>query len=91
MMMDNASDGLTLDGNALAGLLGELLPFEATTLLRTCSGCGEQHPLGAHRAYRGAGYVLRCPGCGAAALVVAVSEQHVTARVHGALRITRPA
>lgn len=67
-MSDNAQ---WLDGNAIAGLLQELFDVEMTTMPRGCASCGEWYPLGAHRAYRGAGIVLRCPACDDVALRVA--------------------
>ena len=88
--MASNDDPHALDGNALAGLLSEMLAVDATTVLRTCEHCGQQHPIGAHRAYEGAGIVLRCPGCGCAALTFAVSEQHISARLHGVFRLERP-
>jgi hypothetical protein len=55
---------LRLDGNAVAGLLGELLAVEATTALLTCAGCGATGAVGAAHVYAGGpGAVLRCPGC----------------------------
>jgi hypothetical protein len=60
-----------LDGNALAGLLGELLGVEATDSPRGCHSCGAVNAIGAHRLYRGAGLVLRCPTCGDVALRLA--------------------
>jgi uncharacterized Zn finger protein len=62
---------LWLDGNALAGLLEELFGTDMTTAERACSSCGSQSAVGAHRLYRGAGRVLRCPACGDLALRVA--------------------
>jgi hypothetical protein len=47
------------DGNGVAGLLGEVLAVEATQVMRRCQSCGDESPLGAHRAYEGAGMVLR--------------------------------
>jgi Family of unknown function (DUF6510) len=52
-----------LDGNGVAGLLAEILAAEPTTTLRRCQSCGDEQPLAAHRAYQGAGMVLRCPSC----------------------------
>lgn len=60
-----------LDGNALAGLLEELFDAEITTARRVCRSCGTPSASGAHRAYRGAGIVLRCPACRDVAVVVA--------------------
>ncbi len=55
---------LRLDGNAAAGLLGELFPFEMTLAECTCAGCSMTSPVGALMMYRhGMGTVLRCPVC----------------------------
>ena len=56
-------DELTLDGNAVAGLLAEVFAAEMTIARGTCDGCGAVEPLGAVRVYRAAGFVLRCPHC----------------------------
>jgi hypothetical protein len=64
-------DTLVLDGNAAAGLLAEVFGgAEVTGAVRDCGSCGQRHAVGKHRLYRGAGLVLRCPGCGDVALVV---------------------
>jgi hypothetical protein len=57
-------DELMLDGNAVAGLLGEVFAVEMTTALMTCGNCGAAGPVGAAHVFRGAGIVLRCPTCG---------------------------
>jgi hypothetical protein len=59
------------DGNAIAGLLGEIFTGELTAAERTCETCGARSAVGAHRLYRGAGYVLRCPACGDLAACIA--------------------
>jgi hypothetical protein len=80
-------DALWLDGNALGGLLEEALGAEMTQAPRGCQGCGQVHPVGAHRLYRGAGLVLRCPSCGAVALrVVSLPDRYVLQLV-GAWRL----
>jgi len=56
-------DELTLDGNAVAGLLAEVFAAEMTTARGTCDHCGAVEPVGAVRVYRAAGFVLRCPHC----------------------------
>jgi hypothetical protein len=69
---------LWLDGNALAGLLEELFATELTDAPRSCGSCGAIRAVGAHRLYRGAGLVLRCPVCSDIALVVATApERHI--------------
>jgi uncharacterized Zn finger protein len=83
-MSDNA---LWLDGNAIAGLLHELFGVELTGMPRGCQSCGEVHPIGAHRLYRGAGLVLRCPACGDVALRVATLRDRRVVHLDGAWRI----
>jgi len=56
-------DELMLDGNAVAGMLGEVFAVEMTTDTGTCRNCGAAGPVGAMHAFRGAGIVLRCPHC----------------------------
>jgi hypothetical protein len=78
-----------IDGNGLAGLLTEVLGGEATTLERRCQGCGDMHPLGAHRAYQGAAWVLRCPSCSALAAVIAEREDVLLVEWAGVLQMPR--
>ena len=78
---------LHLDGNGVAGLLGEVLAIEPTAIARICQSCGNEHPLGAHRAYRGAGVVLRCPGCEAVAIVIGLHGERRTIRWEGVYRL----
>jgi hypothetical protein len=59
-----SDESLRLDGNAAAGLLGEIFPFEMTSAQSACAGCGQTRPLGALMLYGGEmGMVLRCPSC----------------------------
>ncbi len=78
---------LHLDGNGVAWLLDQITAVDATTTLRTCQACGDRRPLGDHRAYRGAGVVLRCPSCQAVALCIGIQEDHLTVLWHGTLRV----
>ncbi len=58
-MMEN-----TLDGNAAAGMLQEIFPFEMTLAQVTCTGCGTTNVIGANAAYmHGMGTIVRCPRC----------------------------
>ncbi len=62
---------LRLDGNAAAGVLGEIFAVELTSARSTCRGCGATAEVGALTAYTHApGIVLRCPGCDAVLLRV---------------------
>jgi uncharacterized Zn finger protein len=83
-------DPLWLDGNALAGLLHEVFGTEMTAAPRRCQSCGTRSAIGAHRAYRGAGAVLRCPACGDVALQIAtLADRHVV-HLSGAWRLDVP-
>jgi hypothetical protein len=58
-MMENK-----LDGNAAAGMLQAIFPFEMTLAQVTCTGCGTTNVIGATTAYmHGMGAIVRCPGC----------------------------
>ena len=59
-----------VDGNAVGGLLQEILVAEPTAAERICPSCRARHPIGAHRTYISAGIVLRCPSCGDVAVRV---------------------
>jgi Family of unknown function (DUF6510) len=83
------SSELHTDGNGIAGLLQEIFVAEITAARRVCDGCGEEHPIGAHLAYSGAGTVLRCPGCGAVAASVAVLPREYVIGLQGAWRLGR--
>jgi Family of unknown function (DUF6510) len=78
---------LHTDGNGIAGLLQQIFVTEITAARRVCDGCGEEHPIGAHLAYAGAGTVLRCPGCGAVAASVAVLRDEYVIGLNGAWRL----
>lgn len=57
---------MKLDGNAIAGLLGEIFAVEMTTAESTCAGCGAVNQVGRLEVYTHApGTVVRCPDCGA--------------------------
>jgi Family of unknown function (DUF6510) len=67
---------LTLDGNAAAGVLQEVFPFEMTLAQTTCAGCGAVEALGASHAYANApGLVIRCRHCQTALLRIAQAEE----------------
>jgi hypothetical protein len=88
MKMSESSDTHT-DGNEVAGLLAEFAAAEITTTIRRCQGCGSEHDVGSHRAYRGAAAVLRCPSCGAVAVRVATVGDDLVVEWSGTYRATR--
>lgn len=58
------SDERKVDGNAVAGLLGEIFPFEMTTARTQCAACGTMEPTAMQPVYVDApGMVMRCVGC----------------------------
>lgn len=53
-----------LDGNAAAGMLQAIFPFEMTLVQVTCTSCAAQNMIGTLAAYmHGMGAILRCPSC----------------------------
>jgi ribosomal protein L24E len=57
-------DKLTLDANAVSGLLWEVFGVEMTARLGECANCGNRAPVGTLRAYvQAPGTVLRCSIC----------------------------
>ena len=79
-----------LDGNALAGQLEELFGIEMTRAPRRCQCCGAVRPIGAHRLYRGAGLVLRCPVCGDVALCVGTLRDRYIVLLEGRWQMEMP-
>ena len=60
----NAEQTHRLDGNAAAGILGEIFSVEMTTAICTCANCGKVGAIGELMLYGGEmGKVLRCPTC----------------------------
>ncbi len=80
-------DALHTDGNGAAGLLAQLLAVDPTTIMRRCPSCGGDRAIGEHRAYHGAGMVLRCPNCDDVALRLVAREGGVTVELRGAYRV----
>jgi hypothetical protein len=57
-------DELRLDGNAAAGILGEVFAFEITNAEGACANCGVIARVGAAMLYsHGMGTILRCAAC----------------------------
>jgi hypothetical protein len=70
------SDAMRVDGNAMAGVLGEVFVREMTDARIACGSCGKVEPVGAEHAYTQApGIVMRCCHCDGVLLVVARTGQ----------------
>lgn len=62
--MDATNADLTLDGNAVAGVLVEVFGEDLSAVVGTCPDCGRRAELATCRAYTHApGIVLRCMVC----------------------------
>ncbi len=83
-------DANWLDGNGVAGLLTEVFGVDVTAVTRSCGSCGAAAPVGAHRAYRGAGVVLRCPHCEDVAIRIAQLPDRTLVEVRGAWAVELP-
>jgi ribosomal protein S27E len=78
-MMENK-----LDGNAAAGILQAIFPFEMTLVRATCTGCGATNVIGATAAYtHGMGTVIRCPSCDTVLIRVAQVRGHYLLDMRG--------
>jgi len=66
-----------VDGNAVAGLLQEVFAVEVTTAMGMCETCGTSEPIGALHVFRGAGIVMRCPGCGNALVTIVRDDARI--------------
>ena len=82
-------DAQHIDGNGIADLLGEIADADMTAAMRTCQSCGDRRPIGAHRAYRTAGVVVRCPSCQDIAVVIGVQEKRLVIEWRGRFEIER--
>jgi predicted RNA-binding Zn-ribbon protein involved in translation (DUF1610 family) len=78
-----------IDGNGVAGLLGEISGAEMTSVMRTCQSCGDRRALGEHRAYRAAGVVLRCPSCHEVAVVIGTQDERLLVQWRGTYEMER--
>ena len=73
-----------LDGNAAAGVLQAIFPFDMTLVQVTCTGCGATNPIGATAAYiHGMGTVIRCPSCDAALIRIVHVRGHYLLDMRG--------
>jgi DNA-directed RNA polymerase subunit RPC12/RpoP len=78
-------DELRLDGNAAAGVLGEVFSFEATTAEYACRRCGRTGVVGEAMVYevRGLGTIVRCPGCDNALIRLARNRDRLVVDLGG--------
>ena len=70
------ADYRVLDGNAAAGLLGQLFAIDLTLAHLECAGCASVQSLATLQLYGlPMGAILRCPRCNACMIRVVAREQ----------------
>lgn len=82
-----------IDGNALAGPLGDLFAVDVTAADVACIGCGKRQVVAALEVYAGGpGLVARCTGCHDVILRTVQTPDCVYIDLRGTtwLRIARP-
>lgn len=86
-MMATIED-MRLDGNAVAGLLGDVFAVEMTAALVSCAHCGATGAVAASQVYLQApGVVLRCPGCTGVIMRFAQVRGRLVADLRGVGRV----
>lgn len=91
MNADESERAVPLDGNAVAGLLGEVFACEMTIAVVTCGGCGASAPLGEARVFGGAmGAIFRCAQCDTAVVRLARTPRGFWLDIRGARNILVP-
>jgi hypothetical protein len=87
-----ADDAPWVDGNALAGPLGEIIGTDLTIAELTCAGCRTTRPLAMMRVFdRAPGLVARCPGCDDVVMRVVHASDRVLIDLRGSLVLSLPA
>ena len=90
--MERESDALTLDGNAVAGLLSELFAVEMTAAIATCDACGTSGEIGGARVYGGEmGAIFRCVACDAVVIRLVRTPKGLWFDARGARQLMAPA
>lgn len=94
LMRDDPAVELTVDGNAVGGLLASVFAADVTASPGQCAHCLTVSLVGTMRAYvRGPGVVLRCPACAEVVLRIVQTPTAMLVDVSGArsLRLGRGA
>ncbi|GAB3328936.1 DUF6510 family protein [Micromonospora halotolerans] len=86
-----AEDAPWVDGNALAGPLGEIMGADFTVAELTCAGCRTTRPLAAMRVFdRAPGLVARCPHCEHVVMRVVRTTGRFLVDLRGSLVLSLP-
>ena len=88
MMRDDPAVDLTVDANAIAGLLAAVFGREVTEMEERCVHCGTVSVVGTLRVYmRGPGIVVRCPACAEVVLRIVETPGGVRVDLSGATHL----
>jgi Family of unknown function (DUF6510) len=79
-----------LDGNVLAGVAFELFGREVTLATGTCGTCGRSGPVAELHVYAGAGFVGRCPACGAVLIRIVEGRERTWLDLSGVATLEIP-
>ena len=91
LMLDDPAINLTVDANAIAGVLHRVFGREVTMLEERCGHCGTVSVVGTLRVYmRGPGVVVRCPACTDVILRIVEMPGGVRVDLSGATRLALP-
>jgi hypothetical protein len=80
-----------VDGNALAGPLGEVFAVDLTVATSQCATCGKQDPVAALHVYvKAPGLVARCPGCGSVVMLLVRTPNGASLDMRGCVNLQIP-
>jgi uncharacterized Zn finger protein len=92
MLRDDPAGELTVDGNAIGGLLAEVFGHDITAVAEQCAHCGTVSIVGTLRVYqRGPGVVVRCPACAEVVLRIVRTPSGMRVDLSGATHLGRQA
>jgi hypothetical protein len=79
---------LTLDGNAVAGLLQEIFAMEVTASPAECANCGNISAVGGLVAYTQVpGAILRCPACSSVMMRIVETPRGILFEARGMMHL----
>jgi ribosomal protein S27E len=91
LMRDDPAVWLTVDGNAIAGVLVAVFGREVTALEERCAHCDTVSVVGTLRVYmRGPGIVVRCPACAEVMLRIVETPTGTRVDLSGATHLAAP-
>jgi hypothetical protein len=91
LMRDDPAFELTLDANAVGGLLATVFGRDVTAMEERCRHCGTVSIVGTLRVYmRGPGVVVRCPACTDVVLRLVETPGGVRVDLSGATNLALP-